>query len=324
VVNLVLSNEPVAAYRTAVTRLERAAPALAAILYPALIWAGPALSPLFLALAAIVPALGVVGAHRAGRSYRRTRAVALVAVAVPPLYSWLGGLLDFQSVVPVRALGVWFPMWAALALAAVSDRPTAANPARSRPAGLAFAHGCSGAIIAIFGVAHVANHITALWGGQRHIALMTTLRVVYRLPAVEAVLLAAVAFQVCTGLMLLRRAAERDGSWWSTAQVTSGAYMAGFFVSHLTAALRARWLRGVDTNWLWLTADSMLSDPWSARLAPYYALSVVALGVHAGLGLRYVMRARGWTPAAADRIGIVVPMTSTAASALIMTALLWR
>ena len=305
------------------TRLARAAPALAATVYPALIWAGPAVSPLFLALALVVPALGVVGVQRAGHTYPRARAVALVAVVAPPLYSWLGGLLDFQTVLPVHALGVWYPMWAALALVAASDEARTLIAARSRPGRLAVAHGCSGAVIALFGLAHVANHITGLWGGERHIAVMAALRTVYRMPVVEGVLLAAVTFQVLTGLALLRRHAERDGSWWDTAQVTSGAYLAGFFLSHLTAALRARWLRGVDTNWLWLTADSMLSDPWSARLAPYYALGVVALGLHAGLGLRYVMRARGWSPASADRAGVVVPMTSAVASALIMTALLW-
>jgi hypothetical protein len=306
-----------------VTRLERAKPALAAIVYPALIWAGPAVSPLCLAIALVVPALGIVGVHRAGQRYPRARAVALVAVAAPPLYSWLGGLLDFQSALPVHGLGVWFPMWAALAVVAAGDDARTVVATRFRPARLAFAHGCSGAVIAVFGLVHVANHVTGLWGGERHIAVMAALRTIYRMPAVEAVLLAAVAFQVLTGLSLLRRHAGRDGSWWDTAQVSSGAYLAGFFLSHLTAALRARWLRGVDTNWIWLTADSMLSDPWSARLAPYYALSVVALGVHLGLGLRYVLRARGWSSAAADRAGIVVPATSAVASALIMTALLW-
>jgi hypothetical protein len=307
-----------------VSRFERAAPALAAIVYPTIIWAGPAVSPLFLAVALVVPAVGLVGVHRAGQSHHPgARAVALAVVAAPALYSWLGGLLDFQSVLPVHGLGVWYSMWAVLAVVAAGGAANTSVTARARPAGLAFAHGCSGAVIGVFAMAHVANHLAAWWGGERHIAVMTALRGIYRLPAVEAVLLAAVTFQVVTGLSLLRRHAARAGSWWDTAQVGSGAYLAGFFLSHLTAALRARWLRGVDTNWLWLTSDSMLTDPWSARLAPYYALGIVALGVHAGLGLRYVLRARGWSPAAADRAGIAVPATSAVASALVMTALLW-
>ena len=135
-------------------------------------------------------------------------------------------------------------------------------------------------------------------------------------------LLAAVAFQAVSGLRLLRAHAGRTRSWWHTTQVASGAYLGVFFLSHLTAALRARWLRGVDTNWQWLTADSMLLDPWSARLAPYYALSIVALGVHAALGLRYVLRERGWTVAVADRVAVLATVAAVTASALIMTALL--
>ena len=151
---------------------------------------------------------------------------------------------------------------------------------------------------------------------------MAALRTAYRAGPVEAVLLAAVAFQALSGLRLLRPHAERGGSWWDTAQTASGAYLAVFFLSHLTAALRARWLRGIDTNWQWLTADSMLTDPWSARLAPYYFLAVVAFGVHAGLGLRYVVRARGWAPAYANLAGLVPPVVATVASVVIMAALL--
>jgi succinate dehydrogenase/fumarate reductase cytochrome b subunit len=151
---------------------------------------------------------------------------------------------------------------------------------------------------------------------------MGMLRPIYQARPVEAVLLGAIAFQILSGLRLLRPHAQRGTSWWDTAQVASGAYMALFFCSHLTAALRARWLRGVDTNWRWLTADSMLTDPWSARLAPYYFLAVVAFGVHVGLGLRYILRERGWSAAAADRAGLLPPAVAVLASIAIMTALL--
>ncbi len=303
------------------SRLTLAAPPLAALVYPAIIWAGPAISPLFLAMALAVPAIGVTAAHALGPASPRARAVALAVVAAPPLYSWLGGLLDFQTTVPLHGLAVWILLWLTLTVVATTGGQTA-RAARPRPARLAFAHGCSAAIITVFALAHLTNHLAALAGGERHIAVMSALRTVYRAPGVELVLLAAVAFQTLSGLRLLRDHVERTRSWWHTAQVASGAYLAAFFLSHLTAALRARWLRDIDTNWQWLTADSMLTDPWSARLAPYYALSVVAVGVHAALGLRYVLRARGWSPPVSDRLAVAAAAAATAASALIMTALL--
>lgn len=297
------------------------APALAALIYPALVWAGPAVSPVLLALSLLVPAVGVVVA-RASVSYARTRRIAWLGVAAPPLYSWLGGLLDFQQALPVNSLGVWYPLWTVLALVAAVDRPRDPRTLPPRPSRLTFAHGSSAAVISSFAVAHLTNHLAGWWGGgPLHVSVMTTLRTVYRAPVAEAVLLAAVAFQFVSGLRLLRRHAARGDTWWDTAQAASGVYLAVFFLSHLTAALRARWLRGVDTNWQWLTADSMLTDPWSARLAPYYFLAVVAFGIHSGLGVRYVLRARGWEPASADLAGLVPPAAATVASALIMVAL---
>lgn len=302
-------------------RLAWAVPALAALAYPALIWAGPALTPAFLLLALAAPATGVLWTHRAGMSRPRARVVALATVAAPALYSWLGGLLDFQHAIPVSADTVWYPLYAGLAVLGTMDT---AGPAtrRPRPARLAFLHGCSGAVVAAFALAHIANHLSAVAGGAVHMAVMAALRTIYRAPAVEILLLASVALQAMTGLRLLRAHSGRDGSWWDTAQLASGVYLTAFFASHLTAALRARWLRGVDTNWVWLTADSMLTDPWSARLAPYYALSVIALGVHAGMGLRFILTARGWSSRAADGTALVMASAATAASALIMFALL--
>jgi succinate dehydrogenase hydrophobic anchor subunit len=57
--------------------------------------------------------------------------------------------------------------------------------------------------------------------------------------------------------------------------------------------LRTRYLRHIDTNWIWLTADNLLKDPWSVRLVPYYFLGVLALAVHAGCGLRWVLSEHG-------------------------------
>jgi hypothetical protein len=300
----------------------RIAPALAALAYPSLVWAGPRVSPLFLALALVPSLVGVVVVHRSNREWPRTTGIALFTVAAPALYSWLGGLLDFQSTLPFHAHAVWYPLWTGLALVAGLERPRSSAFAPPRPSSLAFAHGCSALVLVSFGVAHLANHLAGLGGGDRHVAVMSALRTFYRAPLAEAVLLAAVAFQGASGVRLLRAHAERAASGWTTAQLASGAYLGVFFLSHVTAVLKARWLRGIDTNWAWLTADSMLTDAWSARLAPYYALAVVAFGVHAGLGLRFVLRARAWHPKVADGGAWTAALLSTAASALILYALL--
>src|SRR6202000_1665335 len=71
----------------------------------------------------------------------------------------------------------------------------------------------------------------------------------------------------------------------------SGAYMLMFSLSHVSAVGRARYLRHTDTNWRWLTADDLLTDPWSARLLPYYILGVLAFGLHLACDVRAIARA---------------------------------
>lgn len=304
------------------SRLVRTAPALAALAYPVVVWGGTAVSPLLLVAALGVPVVGAVVARHTSARHPWSRAVAVAAVTAPPLFSWLGGLLDFQTALPFHALGVWVPLWTTLLVVTVIEPSVEPRPARSDASRLAFAHGVSAAILTTYAVVHIANHLVGLWSGDAHIAVMAALRLVYRQPIVEAVLLGAVAFQMLSGLWLLAVKPVRALTWIDTLQRVSAAYMAVFFLSHLTAALRARHLRGVDTNWTWLTSDSMLTDPWSARLAPYYFLSIVALGVHGGLGLRHVLIGHGVAEVSANRVAMLVGLGAVAVSALVLTGLL--
>jgi succinate dehydrogenase/fumarate reductase cytochrome b subunit len=306
------------------SRPMRVLPPVAALAYPGLIWCGPALTPIFLGMALLVPWLGLLMAHRTGGVplYPRSRRIAFAVVGAPPLFSLLGGLLDFQQWIPLGGLHVWIPLWTLLAWVAFAERPISRTTAVAHSDRLAVAHGISGVAITSFATAHLINHVGGLWSGARHIAIMTALRHVYRHPFVELVLLASIAFQVASGVRLLQRKLTRAGDWFDTLQIASAAYLAMFLVSHLTAVLRARYLRHVDTNWVWLTTDSLLTDPWSARLAPYYFLAVIALGVHGGAGIRKVMVGHGVSFRVANGIFYAVTGGAVVLSGLILTALL--
>src|SRR6185436_5705942 len=98
--------------------LLRAAPALAALAYPALIWTGPAIWPPLLALAVVAPAIAVWAYVRSNGEAPITRGVALAAVGMPPAFTFLGSMLDFQEAWPISGLTVWIPLWLTLAIAA--------------------------------------------------------------------------------------------------------------------------------------------------------------------------------------------------------------
>jgi len=294
---------------------------LAALVYPAIIWLGSRTSPIVLAISLAVPVLGLVVSYRIGLDARfpRARRIAQLAVAAPPMFSLFGGWLDFQHAIPTGSVGVWIPLWSALTLVAAAERPSAGPP--SAPGRrLAMAHGLTAAAILLFVVAHLINHLAGLLGGDAHVAVMHTLRTIYRHPVVEPVLLAAVAFQIATGGALLRRARARSTGRFDALQAATGVYLMLFLLSHTSAVLRAH-LRGVDTNWAWLSGGELLTDPWSARLVPYYFLAVVAFGVHGACGLRVVALGHGRSPAFGARLVVIAAAISVLVSALILAGL---
>ncbi len=101
----------------------------------------------------------------------------------------------------------------------------------------------------------------------------------------------------------------------------SGSYLLLFLASHVSAALRTR-ARGRDTDWTWLAGGELLSDPWSARLAPYYFLAVIAFGMHGAAGLGRVLARHGLHPARVRTLVAVLAALATVVSAAIMVGLL--
>jgi len=270
------------------TRLRRAAPAVLALIYPELVALGPAVNPAFLLITSVVSIVALVTLRHTPASLPSSRRVALLAAAAPALYPFVSGLL--------QGAALWWLLWATAAVTAVLERPgTAVMAAAVIPQGrapgrtLLAAHGLSALLIATFALAHLVNHLGGFVSGQVHLHLMHTLRQVYRQPLIEPLLLAAVGFQAASGAVLLWRRVPRIGTWPDTLQAGSGGYLLAFFVAHVTAVLRARLQLGIDTDWHWLVGRSLLHDPWVVRLLPYYGLSVIALGLHAGLGLRQLL-----------------------------------
>jgi succinate dehydrogenase/fumarate reductase cytochrome b subunit len=296
---------------------------LAALFYPGIIWCGPRISPLFLAAAMLVPLLGWFAADRlaARAAFPMARLAAHVAVAAPPLYSLLGGWMDFRPAVPFSSAGVWLPIWLGLLVAVLIEKPRLTPTALREPPWLATTHGISAAVIALFAAPHLINHLAGLLGGDAHRAIMSSLRVVYRDPRLEPILLFAVTFQAATGIWLLRRALARVSSRLQTLQTASGAYLLLFLASHVSATLRTR-ARGGDTNWDWLAGGELLTDPWSARLAPYYFLAVIAFGMHIAVGLGRVLASHGLPPARVRTLVAVIATLATGLSTAIMVGLL--
>lgn len=127
--------------------------------------------------------------------------------------------------------------------------------------------------LGLFLALHLANHLAGLWGQDVHAAVQGTLRLIYRNPVVEPLLLAAFAVQAGIGVSMLARRRR------VTLQTASGAYLAVFLVIHVGAVLTARW-QGTDTDLAFAAAGLHAGPPWPIIFALYYGLAVVAVFAH--------------------------------------------
>lgn len=291
---------------------------------PAVVWLVAAFAVPGLALARLV-ALG--GAGTPTPAEVRSRRLALLVFASPPLFTATGVYLFI--IAPAYAQGhlVWAVIWTALIAAVIATRakPSAAV-ASAPPIRLRVAHGIVALAVLVGYVGlHLGNHLAALVGGaELHRAIQTALRHWYQAPAVEVALVALMVFLVVSGLSLARWHTAQPGlDGWRALQLASGAYMAAFLVSHMSAGLiLARHVTGTETDWAWASGlpAGLLGDAWNIRLIPHYALVVVLVLLHAGLGARVVALAHEAKPSLAGGVAVLAGVVGVAASTAIVAA----
>lgn len=252
---------------------------------------------LCLVLAASIPLVGLACAYglRAAsdpQDWRmRTRSLAYLAMAAPPLFVFIGvtrGLIGHPS----SDEAIWLGLWGAV-IAYVGLRPPAAADAAAvaRPR-LRVVHGVSASLILLFIAFHLTNHLSGLIGPDVHAAIMKSGRTIYRQPIVEPLLIGLLLFQIGSGVALARRWSRLPGDGFRVLQIGSGLYIASFIVTHLNSALiGARLARHVETDWAWASGapEGLIHDAWNIRLVPHYGWGVFFVLAHLLLGLRQVL-----------------------------------
>jgi len=273
-----------------------------------------ALAVLLLILALAMPMLALLSAISLGEiqepslAQRRARAVALLAVAAPPMFVFLGVELYILKD-PVPELWLWAAFWlAAAGLVVFSDSKTkiASLPgAKPAPAGLRVAHGLSAlGILVIFLALHLANHLTFVAGPEVYRAVMKTVRRVYRQEVLQPLLIALFLFQVGSGVYLATRASAQPMDRFRSFQIGSGVFLAAYVLGHMNSVfVFGRLYLGIDTDWSFATGApaGLIKDAWNIRLVPHYGLGVFFVLSHLAAGARAVMLTHGVRKAYADR-----------------------
>ena len=140
-------------------------------------------------------------------------------------------------------------------------------------------HYLSGLTITIFIGLHLFNHACSIFGAERHIEVMNSLRLFYRNIFVETILLIAVLVQIVSGLKLFRTKIKTAASSFDKLHIWSGLYLAIFFIIHLSAVLGGRLVLHLDTNFYFGVAG-LNSFPFNLFFIPYYGLAILAFFGH--------------------------------------------
>jgi hypothetical protein len=236
------------------------------------------------------------------------RRFAHLAFAAPPLFVLIG-VFFYMLNVPNGDYAFWAIAWLGVLGFAAVGSPTNERPAAA-PRWLRTAHGFSAAaIIAIFLVWHLANHMTAAWSLEENKKIMDLLRVWYRSDIVQPILVALFAFQLLSGLRLLWAAIARRADIYSSIQTATAAYLVVYVTSHLIAVfILGRMFLGIDTTFEWASGapTGLLHDPWNVRLIPHYSLAPLFVISHLAMGLRAVLLGHGVRAAFANRLASVI------------------
>jgi len=276
---------------------------------------------LILAVAFAVPFLGLALACRPG-SNSGARRLAYASVASPALYVFLGVVqASVRSPVPDEI--VWCVIWLALTIWSRLALNPVANlaPAVGR---WRVVHGITAAILCLYVLFHITNHLFGLVGPDAHAAVMKIGRVVYRSGVGQPLLVAAMLFQIGTGLYLAWRWSAARHDFQRTFQVASGGYLSLFILGHMNSVfIYARTVLGIPTDWNFAIGapTGLIHDGWNIRLVPHYALGVFFVLSHLASGLRVVLIGHGVDRHKVDRLWIAAVATSVGISAAIMAGM---
>jgi len=207
---------------------------------------------------------------------------ALLAAVSPALFTGLRRISSNQ-------LMVWYLVAAFVALIAflpVSESASPASASRFR-----HIHATSAIVLAAFALAHVFNHALAIISLETNRAALNALRLIYRENIGQTVLIAAVAVQVCTGLMMVGKYYLRRATPLRNLQLISGLYLAVFLITHLITIFTTR-RAGIDTDFVWAShaPAGLLAGFATVPLLPRYLLAVLAVFVHLACQARWNLR----------------------------------
>lgn len=140
-------------------------------------------------------------------------------------------------------------------------------------------HFLAGLTLTVFIGLHLLNHLLSVFGADFHISFMNKLRLAYRNPLIEIILLLAVCTQIFTGVRLFSTKRETATHFFEHLQNWTGLYLALFLMIHISAVLVGRYFLHLDTNFYFGVAG-LNTFPLNLFFIPYYGLAILSFFAH--------------------------------------------
>ncbi|WP_247233705.1 hypothetical protein [Telluribacter sp. SYSU D00476] len=158
-------------------------------------------------------------------------------------------------------------------------------------------HYVSGLVLTIFIGLHLFNHLYGVAGVDRYLQVMDSLRLFYRHPLAEPLILMAVLVQIYTGIKIFRKKRNMATAPFERLHLWTGLYLAIFFVIHVGSVLTGRTVLHLDTNFYYGVAG-LNTFPFNLFFIPYYGLAILSFFGHVAAIHHQKMKQPllGWSP----------------------------
>jgi hypothetical protein len=140
-------------------------------------------------------------------------------------------------------------------------------------------HNIYGIIISLYISFHLVNHFFSVFGVEKHIEIMNSIRLVYRNIFVEIILLSAVVIQIVSGIKMVIQNRKKAISKFEKLSIYSGLYLAFFFIVHIGAVMIGRIILKLDTN-IYFGAAGLNIFPLNLFFIPYYVIAIMSFFCH--------------------------------------------
>jgi hypothetical protein len=141
-------------------------------------------------------------------------------------------------------------------------------------------HRISGIIVSLFVIAHLFNHLMAWFGIATHQQILESLRLIYRQPIIEILLISCFFFQIYSGIKLISKLRQKEHlSKYEKIQKWTGIVFGLFITQHIIATISQRILFQFDTNF-YFASRVVLQSPWKFYFVPYYFVGIMAFALH--------------------------------------------